>query len=168
MGGGTCAAFTCRAPGRVTALVHCDSLAGATLPPPYDAEYAKVNAANDGLTQAQRVLGPRILRTDPERTYLYLQIASFNSVTRKTLKGQMPRWTPAELAATGVPILFVAGEDDIICPPHLIRVVHRAIPGSRFEILPGVGHSAYFEDHEAFNALLLSFLASFETTAAAG
>jgi pimeloyl-ACP methyl ester carboxylesterase len=167
MGGGTCAGFTCRAPKRVRALVHCDSLAGAVLPAPYDAEYAKVNAANDGLSQAQRVLGPRILRSDPERTYLYLQIASFNSVTRKTLKGQMPKWTPAELAAADVPILFVVGEDDIICPPHLIRVLHEAIPGSRFEILSGVGHSAYFEDHAAFNTLLMSYLAEFDTVSAA-
>jgi pimeloyl-ACP methyl ester carboxylesterase len=161
MGGGTCAGFACRAPQRVRALVHCDSLAGCGLPAPYDAEYSKVNAANDGLSQAERVLGPRILAGDPERTYLYLQIASFNSVTRKTLKGQMPKWTPAELAASGVPVLFVAGEDDIICPPRLIRVVHELVPGSHFEVLPGSGHSAYFEDPAAFNALLLGYLGEF-------
>jgi pimeloyl-ACP methyl ester carboxylesterase len=161
MGGGTCAGFTIRAPQRVRALVHCDSLAGCVLGAPYDAEYAKVNAANDGLTQAQRVLGPRILADDPERTFLYLQIASFNSVTRKTLKGQMPKWTPAELAASGVPVMFVAGEDDVICPPNLIRVLHGLVPGSRFETIRGSGHSAYFEDPAAFNALLLGYLAEF-------
>ena len=161
MGGGTCAAFTCRSPERVKALVHADSLAGVQLPQPYADELAALNVANADLSQAERVLGPVIRANDPERTYLYLQIASFNSVTRKTLKGQTPKWTPQMLAATDVPVMFIAGEHDVLCPPRLLRVVHEAVPGSRFAVIAGAGHSAYFEDPAAFNALLLGYLDAF-------
>ncbi len=109
----------------------------------------------------ERVLGPVVRAKDPERTFLYLQLASLNSVALKTVKGDPVKWSPAELAATGVPVMFVVGEQDIICPPPLVRAMHEAVPGSRFEIIPGAGHSAYFEDHEAFNALLLDFLDGF-------
>jgi len=160
MGGGTCAGFTCRWPERVSALVHADSLAGIVLPEPWGDRLKALNAANDGLSQAERVLGPIIRETDPERTYLYLQIASFNSVSRKTLKGRMEPWSPQALAATGVPVMFVAGEHDVLCPPELLRIVHEAVPGSRFEVIAGAGHSAYFEAPEAFNPLLLGFLES--------
>jgi len=165
MGGGTCAAFTCRHPERVRALVHADSLAGVVLPPPYGEQLAKVNAETRDLSQAERVLGPEIRERSPEQTFLYLQIASFNSVALKTVKGEAVKWTPAELAASSVPVLFVVGERDIICPPPLVRAMHAAVPGSRFEIIPVAGHSAYFEAHEAFNAELLDFLGAFEDEA---
>jgi 3-oxoadipate enol-lactonase len=161
MGGGACAGFTCRWPDRVTALVHADSLAGVVLPQPHADEMAALNVANAELSQSERVLGPVIRAADPERTYLYLQIASFNSVTRKTLKGATPKWSPDMLAATDVPVLFVAGEHDVLCPPRLVRVMHEAVPGSRFEVIAGAGHSAYFEEPAAFNALLLNYLDAF-------
>jgi pimeloyl-ACP methyl ester carboxylesterase len=172
MGGGTCAGFTCRFPDRVAALVHADSTAAADLPQPYADEMRAVNAANDGLSQAERVLGPVIRSTDPERTFLYLQIASFNSVTRKTLKGQTPRWSPQMLADSKRPVMFVVGEHDVICPPRLVRALHELTPGSRFEVIEGAGHSAYFETPELFNRLLLDYLDSFAaapaSTAASG
>jgi pimeloyl-ACP methyl ester carboxylesterase len=161
MGGGTCAAFACRFPERVRALVHVDSLAGVVLPPPYGEQLAKVNAETSGLSQVERVLGPEIRERSPEQTFLYLQIASFNSVALSTVKGEAPKWSPAELAASGVPVLFTVGERDVICPPDLVRVMHQAVPGSRFEMIPVAGHSAYFEAPEAFNAILLGYLDSF-------
>ncbi|MDR3513376.1 MAG: alpha/beta hydrolase [Caulobacteraceae bacterium] len=160
MGGGTCAAFTCRWPERVKGLVHADSLAGVRLPSPYDERLRKVNTETFGLSQAERVLGPVIRERDPEHTFLYLQIASFNSVTLKTVKGQPEPWTPADLAVTGVPVMFVVGEDDIICPPDLVRAMHEMTPGSRLEVIPGAGHSAYFEAHQDFNRRVLDFLDS--------
>jgi 3-oxoadipate enol-lactonase len=168
MGGGTCAAFTCRWPERVRALVHADSLAGVVLEAPHGNELEQVNAATWGLSQAERVLGPAIRRDDPERALLYQQLASFNSVTLKTVRGEAPQWSPAALAATGVPVMFVVGEQDVICPPSLVRVMHEAVPGSRFEVIPQAGHSAYFEAPEAFNAVLLDFLDGFGRIAATG
>lgn len=158
MGGGTSAAFTCRFPERVRALVLADTIAGVILPEPHASEMAKVNAATANLSQAERVLGPLIRREDPERTLLYLQIASFNSVTIKTVKGSTPKWTPAQLAETGAPILYIVGEDDVIFPPALVRAAHELTTGSRYIEVPQAGHSAYFETPSVFNEAVLGFL----------
>jgi pimeloyl-ACP methyl ester carboxylesterase len=159
MGGATCAAFACRYPKRVRAMVHADSLAGVSLPEPHAATLASSNARTRELSQLERVLGPTICQQDPEHAFLYLQIASFNAVTLKTVKGRAPPWSPRELAATGIPVLFVAGEQDVICPPALIAVMHQEVPGSQLQVIPGAGHSAYFEAPRSFNQHVLKFLA---------
>jgi len=166
MGGGTCAAFTVRYPEKVAGLIHADSMAAAALPEPYGSELAQVNVRNAGLTQQERVLGPNIRRDNKELSILYTQIASFNSVTVKTVRGKIPPWTPAELAASGVPVLFVVGEDDILAPPNLVKAAHELTPGSKYQVLRDVGHSAYFEGPEAFNAVALAQLAEWSGQAA--
>lgn len=158
MGGGTAAAFTCRYPERVIALAICDSLAAVKLDEPHATALAELNASTRDLSQAERVLGKTTLANEPELTLLYLQIASFNSVTLKTVKGTPVSWTPAALAKTGVPVLCLVGEEDVICTPPLIRVVHEQIPGSGYVELKRAGHSAYFETPKAFNEALQAFL----------
>ena len=76
------------------------------------------------------------------------------------MKGTPLPWSPAELAATAVPVLYLAGEEDVICTPALVRATHRLTPGSRYVELPKSGHSAYFETPSAFNEILLQFLAA--------
>jgi 3-oxoadipate enol-lactonase len=159
MGGATCAAFACRYPKRVRALVHADSLAGVLLPEPHATTLASSNARTRDLSQLERVLGPGICQRQPEQAFLYLQIASFNAVSLKSVKGRAPAWSPGELAQTGIPVLFVAGEQDIICPPALIAVMHHGVPGSQLQVIPGAGHSAYFEAPRLFNQQVLKFLA---------
>lgn len=48
-------------------------------------------------------------------------------------------------AAFTVPTLVVAGERDDISPPAAQLALHRRIPGSRFRVLPGVGHLVHYE-----------------------
>jgi 3-oxoadipate enol-lactonase len=157
MGGGTCLALVCADPGRALALVLCDTLVGMKLPEEIRPYMVEVEAATEGLSQAERVLGAQTRAREPERTLLYLQIASFNATNVRTLKGHMPPRTPEELAATGVPTLFLAGGDDNLFPPHAIKCVHKHVPGSRYVEIEGVGHSAYFEAPHAFNQKLLEF-----------
>jgi len=163
MGGATCAAFTCRHPRRVRALVHADSLAGVRLSEPHATALGAVQARTRDLSQLERVLGPEIRRREPEQAFLYLQIASFNEVTLKTVQGRAPSWSPGELARTGVPVLFLVGASDVICPPDLIEVMHREVPGSQLQVISGAGHSAYFEAAPLFNQHVLKFLAEVHT-----
>ncbi len=168
MGGGTCAGFTAQYPRRVGALVLADTLMGLRLPPAIRQRVDAVDRAVDGLSQLERVLGPSFRKRDPVGCQLYSAIASFNAVTRKTLTGTFGAGpSPEELAATGVPILFLAGEEDALYPPDIVRDVQALVPGSRWALLPATGHSGYFESPAMFNEAVLGFLASCSTVATA-
>lgn len=56
------------------------------------------------------------------------------------------------------PTLVLTGEQDILAPPHLGRELAAAIPGARFEIVPGAAHSFNLERQIEFNRLVYAFL----------
>jgi pimeloyl-ACP methyl ester carboxylesterase len=60
-----------------------------------------------------------------------------------------------------VPTLIVWGGRDHTIPVAHGRAAHRAIPNSRFEVLPGAAHFPHLEDPEGLAAVLRDFL---ETT----
>ena len=55
--------------------------------------------------------------------------------------------------------LVLVGAADVIAPVERCRAVAAAIPHARFEVLPGVGHASYLEDHEHYNGKLAAFMA---------
>jgi pimeloyl-ACP methyl ester carboxylesterase len=66
--------------------------------------------------------------------------------------------TLANAAQLKMPVLLVSGDADLISPPPVARVFHKAIPGSRLIVLTECGHSAYWERPVEFNAAVLKFL----------
>jgi pimeloyl-ACP methyl ester carboxylesterase len=60
--------------------------------------------------------------------------------------------------ASDVPTLIVWGENDPIIPVSHGRAAHEAMPGSRLEILPGVGHFPQVEDPRRFAEVVLAFV----------
>lgn len=160
MGGGTCSAFTVRNPQRVGALVLADTLVGIDEPPEIKAVMDGVRKATNDLSQLERVLGPVFREREPERTALYAAIASFNAANRRNLTGSAgPKVSAEALTATGVPILFLVGEDDVLMPASQIEAFQHLVGGSQFVVVPRAGHSAYFEEPDAFNDAVLGFLA---------
>ncbi len=64
--------------------------------------------------------------------------------------------------AASVPSLIVWGEADPVIPADHGRAAHEAMPGSRFELLAGVGHFPQLERPHEFSRLLAEFVASTE------
>jgi pimeloyl-ACP methyl ester carboxylesterase len=62
------------------------------------------------------------------------------------------------LAATGVPVLYIVGEHDAICPPDMIEMCHKLVAGSQYYLVRDSGHSAYFEKPDEYNDVVLAFL----------
>ncbi|HWC21655.1 MAG TPA: alpha/beta fold hydrolase [Flexivirga sp.] len=58
------------------------------------------------------------------------------------------------LSAIQVPLLAIAGSDDLVTTAEQNRELVRHTPGASFELLPGVGHLAPLEDPAATVALL--------------
>jgi pimeloyl-ACP methyl ester carboxylesterase len=57
-----------------------------------------------------------------------------------------------------MPTLIVWGRRDPIIPAEHGRVAHKAMPGSRFEVLDGVGHFPQLERPLEFSRLLKEFV----------
>jgi pimeloyl-ACP methyl ester carboxylesterase len=58
-----------------------------------------------------------------------------------------------------MPVLFLAGGCDQLFPPDVIGLARARLPGAALVVVPGAGHSAYFECPDEFNRVLAAFLA---------
>ena len=67
-----------------------------------------------------------------------------------------PHIDPSELERLGMPVLVVAGTDDMIEESHT-RLIAASIPGSQLAILEGT-HFVAAENPDAFNRAVMSFL----------
>jgi pimeloyl-ACP methyl ester carboxylesterase len=56
------------------------------------------------------------------------------------------------------PALFIWGEKDIIFPPDVGETLHRAITGSKFQLIERSGHIPMWETPDEVNQSILSFL----------
>ncbi|EAR50288.1 3-oxoadipate enol-lactone hydrolase [Oceanicola granulosus HTCC2516] len=65
-------------------------------------------------------------------------------------------YTPT--AALRLPTLGIAGSEDGATPPDLVRETTDLVPGSKFELMRGVGHIPCVEQPEAYARLLTRFL----------
>jgi 3-oxoadipate enol-lactonase len=61
------------------------------------------------------------------------------------------------LGVIQAPVLLLAGAEDLLTPPWKCLRTAKGLPGSRFEIIPGIGHSFPVEDPKAYVARLLRF-----------
>ncbi|HEV7280876.1 MAG TPA: alpha/beta fold hydrolase [Pirellulaceae bacterium] len=64
----------------------------------------------------------------------------------------------SRLGAIDVPALVVSGEEDLLTPPDVMRVMADAIPGAEFASIPDAGHLAPFEQPDPVNAAIRRFL----------
>lgn len=160
MGGGTCLGFAAAQPERVGALLMCDSLHGFVESDAIKRIMDESRAATAELSQLERVLGDATRLHKPTQAALYTQLNSFNCVNRRNLAGAFaPLVRPDALAATGIPMLFLVGQADLLFPARAVRQMHKEVAGSEFVEIQGSGHSVFFEDPESFNAAVLTFLA---------
>jgi 3-oxoadipate enol-lactonase len=64
-----------------------------------------------------------------------------------------------QLAAVRCPTLVVAGDRDQTVPLAAGQALHRSLPGARFALIADSGHASPYDQTEAFNRLVLAFLA---------
>ncbi len=79
----------------------------------------------------------------------------------EAFKAQLAAWAPHDtydrLPQVTAPTLVIAGDEDVITPARLGRVVADRIPGARFELLAGEAHQPFQESPEALNDLVTAF-----------
>jgi len=160
MGGGTMITFANQYPERVAGLVIADSLHALVESDDVESVMESAREATANLSQLERVLGKTYYDENPEAAFLYQQLNSFNNIDRRNLVGQYAseKISPEQLAAIDAPIMFLAGQDDILFPIEAIRKVQEQVTGSFIVEFDSCGHSAFFEKPIEFNDSLLIFL----------
>ena len=68
--------------------------------------------------------------------------------------------TFSSLETIKVPTLLLTGDADLFAPPAVMRMFAARVKGSESVVVPEAGHSAYWEQPEAFNRAVLAFLAA--------
>lgn len=86
-----------------------------------------------------------------------LTFHSFAATTQATTDYLEQRSIPDRLTAIGKPVLVIFGEDDRRWRSDLAVPAYRAVPGTRVEVLPGIGHSPNIEDPPRVAGPLLAF-----------
>ena len=117
-------------------------------------------------TKVHQAAGWRMAQEQPAMHLLYQHIDEYargldKEVLRSRLRAMRVR-APAELAATGIRLLLVSPEEDIVIPPPAVRALAREVAGSRLIKLPETGHSPYFERAPVFNKCLDDFFQSID------
>ncbi len=110
---------------------------------------------------AYYAVAPSFKREHPELYFLLNSISRLNPERPGDFLALPPGFrgsTHERLAESGIPVLFLVGAEDAITPPDMIERCHQLVAGSRFEVIPGAGHSTYFERPDVFNEVVLRFL----------
>ena len=67
----------------------------------------------------------------------------------------------AELPKIRLPVLVLPGEKDPGTPPAMSEVIHRALPGSEYAVVPDAAHLANIEQAGEFTRIVTGFLARY-------
>lgn len=147
-------------PDLISALVLCCTLAGIDHPPGVEAFRS---AATQMGARGPAALGlqPAFEAVNPAKALLYRQIGAANPPPDPALGAQLfapdALVRPDQLADLAMPVTLIMGENDPIWPPASLAGM--LAPARAREItLPTAGHSPYFEQPGAFNAVLAEVL----------
>jgi len=167
MGGWVAMGFALRHPERVSSLVLADSPGGVLTDEVRAAAVeARAGLRLDGGFGRHPALGDRFCDEHPAEAMLYELVGGFGD---KPPDGEMIailsscRWPEDEVRRLAVPTLLLCGEHDPMAPPAGVRAVAALLPDARVEVIPGCGHSPYYEDPDAWNAVVTAFLPEVRT-----
>ncbi len=158
MGGIACLGLTARYPDRVSALVMADTV-GSMQDEGIQAMTAADREASDKLSQLDRAVSRGFQVREPAMSLLFLQLNSFNKTNRHSLRdsGYIGP-APDAVIASGVPTMFIVGQEDKVASPRTVRGAHKLLPGSVLAEVPDAAHSVYWEKPDVFNFLIEGFL----------
>ena len=151
-------------PESVASLVIANSIFGVQ-----DQEYEEIGKRLrpqpqfNALPEEFRELGPSYRAANPQGFEAWREMQHAGRAHTPPPRPPAPpqtknRITYALLETIRVPTLLITGDADLYMPPSLLRIVSKKISNSKMLVLPECGHSAYWEQPEAFNKAILDFV----------
>jgi 3-oxoadipate enol-lactonase len=166
MGGWTAVHFALAHPDRVRSIILTCTTGGVRTP-------ATWQAWTDLMVRLRAGAPPLMLGRDaalsaefaarfPAEAAGYQVMGGFNLARPKDIFGPMEEeMIPAErIRELSVPVLAMAGEKDVVFPPQVVFAAAQQFPNVQTHQIEGAGHSAFFEDPDAWNSRVQSFLES--------
>jgi pimeloyl-ACP methyl ester carboxylesterase len=152
--------FALSFPSRIRSLVIANSLVGVQ-----DPEYLEMGRRLRPKQFADlpadfRELSPSYRATNAEgtRRWLDLEHGSRAPGPPPAPQPSKNKVTFAALEALMMPTLLLTGETDLYTPPPALKLFAARIRGSETHVFHEVGHSAFWEQPEEFNRVVLAFL----------
>ena len=142
---------------RLRSLVLANTIVGVQ-----DADYLELSARLrpspqfDKMPADFRELGPSYRAGNAEGTRRWNELSHTKPRVAYTVKNRI---TWAALETIKLPTLLLTGDADLYMPPSVLKLFARRIRGAESVVLAECGHSAYWEQPEAFNRAVLGFLA---------
>lgn len=162
MGGFTVLPYAARNPDRVDALMMADTVVGIGDAAILAGLEDSLEAASSATPEAweTQMFGSAYVERSPEGVFLYNQIRALNSPPESFAGYGVEQGAAsyAELANLTMPVVFVAGSEDVLIPASLIKQAAELIPHSKYVEVPTCGHSVYWELPDRFNAILEELL----------
>jgi pimeloyl-ACP methyl ester carboxylesterase len=153
-------------PERVLSLTLACSMMGID-EPEYQATLRELRPPQfDALPAKVKELGPSYRAGNPAGTAEWEALHLTAGPSAPVRKLNTVDW--AAIATLKMPVLLMTGDADLWMPPALLRQVAPKFPNSRVAIVADAGHAVQWEQPEAFNRLVLGFIASCSTSAPAG
>ena len=170
MGGWTALALALARPDLVKGVVLADTI-GGIFDPEIDRHYDTVAERARALASKPPPLGrhpaisPHFSDEHPDEAYLYQLLATFGAPRPADVTDGLrrARFSDADLRRLVVPVLFVVGESDPIFPPDIVRRAAARVPHAEVVVIDDAAHSPYFEQPDAWNAVVRRFVAKVAT-----
>ncbi len=163
MGGFTVLPYAARNAERVDALMMADTVVGIGDAGVLRGLEESLEAAGSATPEEweTQMFGSAYVERSPAGVFLYNQIRGLNSPPEQFAGYGVEQGAVSndELANLTMPVVFVAGSEDVLMPPWLIRQAAALIPHARYVEVATCGHSVYWELPDRFNAILDELLA---------
>lgn len=150
--------FALSYPERLLSMTIACSQGGGT-DPEYRAAIRRISAPGfSEMPSSFRELGPSYRAANPEgmATWEALEHASKHGARIRQPSRNALTWEAIGRIQTRA--LVFTGSADLYLPPALMRQYASHLPNARTAVIAEAGHSAYWEQYEAFNSLVLEFI----------
>ena len=145
---------------RLRSLVIANSIVGVQ-----DEEYLELGRrlrpkAFGDLPADFRELGPAYRAANPTGTERWLALERQSRAPGPPQAPQAARnqITFKSLEAIKTPVLLITGDADFYTPPPALELIAKRMAGAETLLIRAVGHSAYWEQPDVFNAAVLAFI----------
>lgn len=161
--------FAPRHPDRIATLTLADFFFGfdEALTPDKQAEFIALRQKplREGKTPAEiagplldSLMAPGASRAARARMTASIEALHVESYL-KTIAATLRYNRGANLGSIAVPVQMIYGREDRLTPPSIGEAALTQLPDARLDVIEGAGHLSNVETPDAFNAILLRFLA---------